>query len=120
MNVIPIFAHAGITGFESPANEYTQLDLDLDHLLIEHPSATFLGYACGDSMQGLGIFDKDLLIVDRCLSVKDQDIIVANLNGELVCKQIDIYRRLLISANERIERQKKLVVLALADKLGVT
>ncbi len=103
MNVIPIFAHAGITGFESPANEYTQLDLDLDQLLIEHPSATFLGYACGDSMQGLGIFDRDLLIVDRCLSVKDQDIIVANLNGEFVCKQIDIYRRLLLSANERYQ-----------------
>ncbi|EHW0635146.1 translesion error-prone DNA polymerase V autoproteolytic subunit [Vibrio vulnificus] len=103
MNVIPILAHAGITGFESPANEYTQLDLDLDQLLIEHPSATFLGYACGDSMQGLGIFDRDLLIVDRCLSVKDQDIIVANLNGEFVCKQIDIYRRLLLSANERYQ-----------------
>lgn len=84
MNVIPIFAHAGITGFESPAEEYTQLDLDLDQLLIEHLSATILGYACGDSMQGLGIFDRDLLIVDRCLSVQDQDIIVANLNGEFV------------------------------------
>jgi DNA polymerase V len=103
MNVIPIFAHAGITGFESPAEEYTQLNLDLDQLLIEHPSATFLGYACGDSMQGLGIFDRDLLIVDRCLSVQDQDIIVANLNGEFVCKQIDIYRRLLLSANERYQ-----------------
>lgn len=100
MKVIPIFAHAGITGFESPAEEYTQLDLDLDQLLIEHPSATFLGYACGDSMQGLGIFDKDLLIVDRCLPVQDQDIIVANLNGEFVCKQIDIKRRLLLSANQ--------------------
>nr|MBF4349104.1 S24 family peptidase [Vibrio anguillarum] len=27
MKVIPIFAHAGITGFESPAEEYTQLAL---------------------------------------------------------------------------------------------
>ncbi|MBY8207914.1 translesion error-prone DNA polymerase V autoproteolytic subunit [Vibrio fluvialis] len=103
MKVIPIFAHAGITGFESPAEEYSQLTLDLDQLLIEHPSATFLGYACGDSMQGLGIFDKDLLIVDRCLAVQDQDVIVANLNGEFVCKQIDIYRRLLLSANERYQ-----------------
>ncbi len=67
MKVIPIFAHAGITGFESPAEEYTQLALDLGQLLIEHPCATFLGYACGDSMQDVGIFDKDLLIVDRSL-----------------------------------------------------
>ncbi len=58
MKVIPISAHAGITGFESPATEYTQLSLDLDELLVEHPSATFIGRACGDSMQGLGIFEQ--------------------------------------------------------------
>lgn len=103
MKVIPIFVHAGITGFESPAEEYTQLALDLDQLLIEHPCATFLGYACGDSMQDVGIFDKDLLIVDRSLDVQDFDIIVANLNGEFICKQIDLNRRLLLSANERYQ-----------------
>ena len=43
MNVIPISAHAGITGFESPAAEYRQLSLNLDELLVEHPSATFWG-----------------------------------------------------------------------------
>lgn len=48
IKVIPVFAHAGITGFESPAEEYTQLALDLDQLLIEHSFATFLGYACED------------------------------------------------------------------------
>ncbi|MDF2156028.1 translesion error-prone DNA polymerase V autoproteolytic subunit [Vibrio sp. CAU 1672] len=101
MRIIPISARAGITGFESPAAEYTQLSLDLDELLIEHPSATFIGRACGDSMQGLGIFDQDLLIVDRFVEVRDHDIIVANLNGEFICKQIDIRRRLLLSANEQ-------------------
>ncbi|EHY9845489.1 MULTISPECIES: LexA family protein [Vibrio] len=99
MKVIPISASAGITGFESPAAEYTQLDLDLDHLLVEHPSATFIGSACGDSMQGVGIFDNDLLIVDRFVEVKNGDIVVANLNGEFVCKQLDTKRRLLLSAN---------------------
>ena len=101
MKVIPISAQAGITGFESPAAEYSQLKLDLDQLLIEHPSASFIGYACGDSMQGVGIFDHDLLIVDRFVNVQNLDIVVANLNGEFVCKQIDIYRRLLLSANEQ-------------------
>ncbi|ODR83757.1 hypothetical protein ABT47_23660 [Shewanella xiamenensis] len=42
MRVIPIPAHAGITGFESPAVEYTQLGLSLDELLITHPNASFL------------------------------------------------------------------------------
>lgn len=103
MNVIPISASAGISGFESPAAEYSQLAFDLDELLIEHPSSTFIGRACGDSMQGVGIFDGDLLIVDRHVTVSNHDVIVANLNGEFVCKLLDTQRRLLVSANESIQ-----------------
>ncbi|MBR9727268.1 LexA family protein [Shewanella intestini] len=100
MNVIPILASAGITGFESPASDYHQLPLSLDELLIDHPSATFIGQASGDSMQNIGIFDKDILIVDRHVTVKNQDVIVANYNGNFVCKLIDTQRRLLLSAND--------------------
>ncbi|WP_282166274.1 LexA family protein [Shewanella japonica] len=100
MNVIPIFACAGITGFESPAAEYRQLPLSLDELLIEHPSATFIGQASGDSMEKIGIFDKDILIVDRHVNVENHDVIVANYNGCFVCKLIDTQRRLLLSAND--------------------
>ena len=103
MNVILISASAGITGFESPAAEYSQLPIDLDELLIEHPSATFIGRACGESMQGVGIFDGDLLIVDRHIQVENQDVIVANYNGEFVCKLLDTQRRLLLSANEKMQ-----------------
>lgn len=49
MKVIRILTSAGITGFESPAAEYTQLPIDLDYLLVEHPGTTFLGQACGDN-----------------------------------------------------------------------
>ncbi|MBM7072425.1 translesion error-prone DNA polymerase V autoproteolytic subunit [Shewanella sp. 202IG2-18] len=103
MKVIPIFAQAGITGFESPAAEYTQLSLSLDELLIEHPSATFIGQAKGESMQGVGIFDNDILVVDRHITAQHLDVIVANLNGEFVCKIIDKQRRQLLSANERFQ-----------------
>ncbi|MFA0569311.1 MAG: translesion error-prone DNA polymerase V autoproteolytic subunit [Vibrio gallaecicus] len=102
MNIIPISASAGITGFESPAAEYTQLPCNLDQLLVEHPSSTFIGKACGDSMEGVGIFDGDLLIVDRYVTATHNDIIVANFNGEFVCKQLDIRRRLLMSANDKV------------------
>lgn len=103
MNVIPISASAGVTGFESPAAEYTQLAFDLDELLIEHPSATFIGRASGESMQGVGIFDGDLLIVDRYVTPHQNDVIVANLNGEFVCKILDAKRRLLLSANDNMQ-----------------
>jgi len=100
MKVIPILASAGITGFESPASEYLQLPLSLDALLIEHPSATFIGKASGDSMQGVGIFCDDILVVDRQLTVKNHDVIVANYNGEFICKILDMPNRRLLSANK--------------------
>ncbi len=105
MRIIPIHASAGITGFESPASEYLQLALSLDELLIEHPSATFIGVATGDSMQGVGIFYGDLLIVDRHETVRDGDVIVANFNGEFVCKILDKPRRQLLSSNENHQPQ---------------
>jgi len=101
MKLIPITASAGITGFESPASDYLQLPLSLDSLLVEHPSATFIGKADGHSMQGVGIFSGDILIVDRHVTVKDSDVIVANLNGEFICKILKISQRLLVSANPR-------------------
>ena len=101
MKVIPILAQAGISGFESPAAEYSQLALSLDELLIEHPSATFIGQAIGDSMQGVGIFDNDILIVDRHVVPQQMDVIVANFNGEFICKLIDKDKKELLSANDK-------------------
>lgn len=101
MKVVPLFASAGITGFESPCSEYSQLDLSLDEILIERPSSSFLAFAQGDSMNDVGIYDGDLLIIDRFPVAQESDIIVANLNGEFVCKIISFQRRELLSANKQ-------------------
>jgi len=90
----------GMTGFESPAAEYTQLSLSLDQHLVAHPEATYLCFAEGDSMQGFGIFSGDMLIVSRAAQVNDGDIIVANLNGDFICKKIDLPRQQLVSAGK--------------------
>ncbi|MDA7746539.1 translesion error-prone DNA polymerase V autoproteolytic subunit [Psychromonas sp.] len=115
MKFIPITASAGITGFESPATDYLQLPLSLDSLLIEHPSATFIGKADGNSMQGVGIFSGDILIVDRHITAKESDIIVANLNGEFICKILDIANRSLVSANP----QHKTIPINEADQFTI-
>lgn len=99
MKIIPIYAEAGISGFESPAAEYKELGLSLDQLLIKHPNATFVGQASGHSMRGVGIFDGDILIVDRALTAKNGDVIVANYNGGFVCKLIDKKQARLLSAS---------------------
>ena len=58
-------AQCGMTGFESPAAQYSQSGLNLDQYLVAHPEATYLCFAEGDSMQGFGIFSGDMLIVSR-------------------------------------------------------
>ena len=101
MQVFPIYIEAGITGFESPATEYQEMGLSLDELLIQNPNASFIGLASGDSMQEIGIFSGDLLIVDRAKEVKNGSIVVANLNGNFVCKILDKNKKLLLSASEK-------------------
>ncbi len=98
LQFIPLRAQAGFTGFESPAAEYAQSDLDLGQLLIDHPTATYIGYAEGESMVDVGIYSGDLLIISRAEEVKNNDIIVANLNGVFVVKQVDKTNRRLLSA----------------------
>jgi DNA polymerase V len=100
MFVIPIFIEAGITGFESPAAEYIELGISIDELIIKHPNATFIGLASGQSMQDVGIFDGDLLVVDRAEDVSSGDVVVASYNGSFVFKIIDKTNRLLISASK--------------------
>lgn len=99
MKVIPLMAEAGISGFESPAAEYKELGLSLDQLLIIHPDATFIGLAKGNSMEGVGIFDGDLLLVDRAEKLQQGDVIVANYNGCFTCKLIDKDKAQLLSAS---------------------
>lgn len=83
-------------GFPSPAQDYLDGKLDLNSYLIEHPAATFFMRMSGDAMVNTGIFDNDLLIVDRSIEPQNNSIIIAVLNGELTVKRIiktkkDIY-----------------------------
>ncbi|WMS91355.1 S24 family peptidase [Pseudoalteromonas sp. HL-AS1] len=74
-----------------------ELENNLDNSLIT--DATFIGRASGNSMEGVGIFSGDLLIIDRAATVKHGDVIVAALNGLFVCKIADLKNNQLLSAN---------------------
>jgi DNA polymerase V len=62
--------------------------LDLNEYFIRHPAATFYVRVSGDSMRGAGIFDGDLLIVDRAVTCTDGSIVVARLGDEFTLKRI--------------------------------
>jgi DNA polymerase V len=75
-------------GFPSPADDYLEQALDLNTFLIKKPSATFMAWVNGDSMIGAGIFNKDLLIIDRSLTPRHRSIVLAHLDGEFTLKRL--------------------------------
>jgi DNA polymerase V len=77
-------------GFPSPADDHLDGQIDLNKILVENEPATFLTRASGDSMEGAGIYDDDLLIVNRALTAADGSIIVAEILGEFTLKRLRI------------------------------
>ncbi len=77
-------------GFPSPAADFIDLSIDLNRHLIKHPSATFYARAKGDSMKDAGIFDGDLLIVDKSIEPTDGKIAICYIDGEFTVKRIKI------------------------------
>lgn len=75
-------------GFPSPAADYESELVDLNRLMLRHPDASFLARAMGDSMQGAGIHDGDVLAVDRSMRAEDGDIVVACVEGEYTVKRL--------------------------------
>ncbi|MBU3649139.1 MAG: translesion error-prone DNA polymerase V autoproteolytic subunit [Limnohabitans sp.] len=75
-------------GFPSPAADHTQKRIDLNDHLVQHPEATFLFRVKGDSMRGAGIYEGDVLVVDRAIEPRHQHIVLAVLQGEFTVKRL--------------------------------
>lgn len=73
-------------GFPSPADDFATKRHDLNELLITHPLATFFWQVSGDSMREAGIFDSDILVVNRALRPAHRSIVVAQVDGEFTVK----------------------------------
>ncbi len=73
-------------GFPSPATDYVEDDIDLNTHLIKNIPSTFLIRVQGKSMNNVGIYDGDLLVVDRSLDPKNFSTVIVNINEELVVK----------------------------------
>lgn len=85
---LPFYQHAISAGFPSPADDEMEAKLDLNELLIKHPSATFFLRVSGSSMIKAGIHHNDILIVDRSVEPSHGKIVIAALNGELTVKRL--------------------------------
>ena len=83
---LPFYLHKAGAGFPSPATDYIEEDIDLNIHLIKNTPATFVIRVQGKSMSNVGIYDGDLLIVDKSLKPKNFSTVIANVHDELVVK----------------------------------
>ncbi len=87
---LPLYESSVSAGFPSPASDYVEKKLDLNQYLIENPPATFFVRVSGMSMLNAGIHDGDLLVVDRALEAKNQDVVIAVVDGDITVKRLII------------------------------
>ena len=74
-------------GYPSPAQDYLEKELDLNsYMLGQRRASVFLFKITGNSMKDAGILQDDIIIVDRAITPKDGDIVVASIFGEFTCK----------------------------------
>jgi len=73
-------------GFPSPAEEELLDTLSLDEFLVDRPEATFMLKVTGDSMIDAGILPGDIVLIEKGGAPKNNDIVIAQVDGEWTMK----------------------------------
>ena len=97
------YVDAGIrAGFPSPADDFIELSIDLNKHLIKHTDTTFFATVKGHSMKNAGIYDGDLLVIDKSLEPQNDKIAICQIDGSFTVKRIKIEQNVvwLIAENE--------------------
>ncbi len=85
---IPMLANKLPAGFPNVAEDAFMRRHDLNELLVSHPLATFMSRVSGHSMVEAGIFDGDIVVVNRALTPVHRDVVVAEVDGEFTIKYL--------------------------------
>jgi len=75
-------------GFPSPAEDLGAQRIDLTQMLVVHAQATYFLRASGQSMIDAGIFDNDIMVVDRAIKPRHNHIVVAVVDGDFTVKYL--------------------------------
>ncbi len=86
-------------------NDHVKTSLD-DWLNVRAPG-TYLVKVDGDSMEGVGIFSGDMLIVDKAIEARPGRVVIAVVNQEPMVKILEVEGRMLVlrSANPRYPKR---------------
>ena len=80
---------ANATGFGAAADDYMERGIDLNDQLIRNKPATFFMRVSGSSMINAGIYDGDIVIVDRSLKPQNGKIVIAVIDGEMLIRRYE-------------------------------
>ena len=72
---------------------------------MRNEEATFYARVSGESMQGAGLDDGDLLVIDRSLEPADNKIAICFIDGEFTVKRLKVTKNevLLIPENSKYQ-----------------
>ncbi len=82
-------ATANATGFGAAADDYAERGIDLNEQLIKNKPATFFMRVSGSSMINAGIYDGDIVIVDRSIKPMNGKIVIAIIDGEMLIRRYE-------------------------------
>jgi DNA polymerase V len=80
---------ANATGFGAAADDYMERGIDLNEQLIRNKPATFFMRVSGSSMINAGIYDGDIVIVDRSIKPANGKIVIAVIDGEMLIRRYE-------------------------------
>ncbi len=84
---LPLSSSGISAGFPSPAQDSSDLKLDLNRELVQNPASTFYARVSGVSMIGDGVDDGDLLVIDRSIAPYSGALAVCYIDGEFTLKR---------------------------------
>ncbi|HQW83106.1 MAG TPA: translesion error-prone DNA polymerase V autoproteolytic subunit [Ferruginibacter sp.] len=80
---------ANATGFTAAADDYMERGIDLNEQLIRNKPATYFMRVSGNSMINAGIYNGDIVIVDRSLKPQNGKIVIAVIDGEMLIRRYE-------------------------------
>lgn len=87
---IPVATERLSAGFPSPAQDYSDKSIDMNEHLIPNPTATFIAKVNSSSLRDIGIDVDDEVIVDRSLTARHRDIVLALVDNDFTLKRLMI------------------------------
>ena len=76
------------TGFPSPAQGYESSSIDLNAYMIKHPASTVFMQIESSRYTHMGIYNGDLLVIDRALKITRNSLVVYELDGRFVLGRV--------------------------------